>query len=356
MTKSKHNGIVGLWKFIFVLVIVVFHVHQFGEKGVNPFFSAGYIAVEFFFVVSGFYFAKSLLTKKEENVSSIGKQDAKMILEKIKKLAPYIIVAFIINIIIKIFSVHWTTDKWLNSIWNLFLLQNFGFGNVRIMGELWYLSVMLLVMYIMYPFLKKYKDNFLLIVSPVISILTLGYIGHFIGNLDVSFRPWGNYISLGFIRGLGEMCLGFTIYGIHESLKNTNYTVLGKKLLTFIQHFLLIMVLLVITFIKDASRYDFIMLLMIAIAVLIMTSQKTYDYNVLTNRFTNYLEQLSMPIFINHTACICLLNLLGWVGELHMKSCVTIVITIVFSIVEVEIFRFFKKKKLVNKIKGLLIK
>ena len=56
--KEKRNGIISLWKFLFAIVIAFFHCSQFYQDIKNPFFPGGYIAVEFFFIVSGFYLAK----------------------------------------------------------------------------------------------------------------------------------------------------------------------------------------------------------------------------------------------------------------------------------------------------------
>ena len=61
MEKEQHNGIISIWKFIFCLVIAVFHGKLLFPNGNMPIFKGGYIAVEFFFIVSGIYFAKSAL-------------------------------------------------------------------------------------------------------------------------------------------------------------------------------------------------------------------------------------------------------------------------------------------------------
>ena len=48
-----HNGEISILKFLFALLILAFHLGGFYDK-----FNYGYIGVEFFFIVSGFFFAK----------------------------------------------------------------------------------------------------------------------------------------------------------------------------------------------------------------------------------------------------------------------------------------------------------
>lgn len=56
--KSKRNGKIELLRFIFSLVVALFHfLPQIGE---SKLLSSGFFAVEFFFIVTGYLLAKSL--------------------------------------------------------------------------------------------------------------------------------------------------------------------------------------------------------------------------------------------------------------------------------------------------------
>ncbi|HCA56040.1 MAG TPA: hypothetical protein DEO95_11320, partial [Ruminococcaceae bacterium] len=58
MKSSARNGKIDLLKFLFSIMVIIFH---FGKGLYNyDLFTKGYIAVEFFFITSGFLFAKSL--------------------------------------------------------------------------------------------------------------------------------------------------------------------------------------------------------------------------------------------------------------------------------------------------------
>ena len=79
MKKSKHNGIISLWKFIFAIVIVLFHSNSYFSPEKRLFMSGGYIGVEFFFIVSGFYLAKNIQNENKSSNNNIGLETIKYI-------------------------------------------------------------------------------------------------------------------------------------------------------------------------------------------------------------------------------------------------------------------------------------
>lgn len=242
----------------------------------------------------------------------------------------------------------------IDVIWNALLLRNFGIGKTRIMRQLWYLGTMLFAMHVIYPLLKKHKDNLIRIASPIIIILGLGLVGHNYGNLDVSDNHWLYIINPSLIRTFVDINIGMVIYLLHDRLSKIEYTSFFKILLTILGQALLLLVLFIITFIKNANRYDFIMLLMISISILIITSEKTYDYKILSNRFVSYLEKVSLYIFINHMTLIYFISVMFVNYTPIQKSLLAIVMTLAFSIVEERLIYLFKKNNL--NIKKIFIK
>lgn len=353
----KKNGIVSLWKFLFSIVIVFFHTNLFYLNLKNPFFKGGYIAVEFFFIVSGYFFARRTLNE-EYNEDQIGKDTIKFISKKISLFASYLLVAYLIILFLCIKYRDFTTDKYINSILDLILLNNFGIGKIRLLGQLWYLSVLIAVLFILYPLLKKHKENFIYIASPIITIFCLGIIGHYYNNLDISHKYWFYIINPSLLRGFAEINIGMIIYLINSKMISINLTNLSKTILTIIGEGLLITVLLVTTFISKSSRYDFIMLLMISIAVLIICSTKTLEYKLLSNRFIYYLDKISMIIYINHVSVIFFINSYSrFKIMLPINKAFTVVIlTIIISIIEERIMLFIRNRFNKVPIKKLFVK
>ena len=61
--KKKRNSLVELYRFLFAMWVVYYHGYFFLPK--DSHFSGGYIAVDFFFILTGF-FVMGLIKKESE--------------------------------------------------------------------------------------------------------------------------------------------------------------------------------------------------------------------------------------------------------------------------------------------------
>ena len=354
--NQKRNGIVSLWKFIFALVIAFFHGGEFFQPNENVFFLKGYIVVEFFFIISGFYFASEGL-KKEYSKKEIGNDLLAFIWKKIKSFFPFILVGYLFSLILQAYYSHWGLSTIINSFWNLTLLKYLGFGKVIMLGQLWYISHMLLVMFILYPFVVKNKENFIKIVSPVIIILGLGFLNHTYGSINHLDKIFYTLIPTGVIRAFADINIGMIAYLISTKISKVNFTKLFKILFSIFGELLLIVILIAANCITEIKKFELIILLMFFVSTIIITSGISIEKSFLSNKFVYYLEKLSLPIYINHTIFIVLLKY----SELFInynsttKSLMMIVLTTIFSIIEMTIIEFFKKKKILTKFKKLII-
>ncbi len=348
--KRKRNGIVSIWKFILCIVIAIFHGKAMYPNDSMPIFIGGYIAVEFYFIISGFYFAKEVL-KETYSSETIGKETISFIWKRIKKLIPYILVAYILTVLVSIiYKSNFGISETINSIWNLLLLKQFGFEGPHMMSAYWYLTGLYTSLFILYPLVKKHKENFILLYSPLIVLFILGYIYHTYNSLDQSYLLWNGFLKTGMLRAFAELNIGMIIYYIHDRLKNKNYSILKKSIFTFIGEAFLIIPLIVISLFWKNGEYDFILLLMIAISILIITSGKTYDYNILSNKISYFLENISIPIFLNHQLFYLIVKEVSFFSNYEplIKTVIYVSATIVFSIIEFIIIDKYKKIKKLN--------
>ncbi len=341
--EKKHNGIVSLWKFIFALVIAFFHTNQFYPNNENPIFRWGYIAVEFYFIITGFYFAKKVL-KEDYKKENIGIETIRFTISKIKTFIIPLIIIYIIQLVGIILYEDYTIAQTVDTIWSFLLCRHLGIGRVRILGQLWYLSVMVMGLTILYPLIKKYKDNFIYLVCPIFIIFGLAFIHHNYGTIDVANRYWFYAFNPSIIRGLVDISIGMILFLLHERLKKVEYTRLFRIFLTILGEALLLGILFIIQFISHAKRYEFILLLIISIAILIICSEKTYDFKFLNNKFVYYLEKLSLYVFINHTTVYFYIGV--FCKELTSKKCaiIGVIITVIFSILEERILSFINRR------------
>lgn len=133
---SRKYGAINLFKVIFILLIVVHHSDYM--EGV---LQRGYIAVEYFFMISGFFLCKMAESKKEMSVWTYTKR-------RFIKLYPHYIFSFIIIFIAYLVylavGLIKTKEIFTRCIPEIFLVQNIGikYSEGGLNYPCWYMSVL----------------------------------------------------------------------------------------------------------------------------------------------------------------------------------------------------------------------
>lgn len=349
---KKHNGIISFWKFMFSLMIVVYHITEKVPSS-NPLMRYGRIAVEFFFLVSGYLMTKTALNKKEDT-KFLAQETVQYIWKKIKYFFPYVLMGFLLSFWVRSSTMKYSIDRIVNSIWNLLLVHMSGVRTTIINGMSWYITSMLISMLILYPLIRTYKKNFTHIVAPLIVFFVGGWIAYETGNLKEPVE-WLGITYKGNLRALFEMSLGAVLYEITQKLKEIDFTFLGNLLLTIIEIAGFVSIFFIVNVPDASNKYDFIMLLILAISVTLAFSEKNIFYNITNNKFIYYLEKLSLPIYLNHNWIILLvikLNKNASYGFLIIEILAYVIVASMLEVLLVEKLRKADK----TKIKRLFIK
>lgn len=95
------NGLIDFYRFIFALIIVSYHSHHLYERALGEIpFIGGDSAVEFFFILSGFF----LMKKASQNSSDIVNTTWNEIFKKVKMLYPAFLISYGVALVIQISS------------------------------------------------------------------------------------------------------------------------------------------------------------------------------------------------------------------------------------------------------------
>lgn len=152
---SKRNGLIEIYRFIFSLCVVSCHAQFLANAGYVPLIG-GVIAVEFFFILSG-YLLYSSAQKKTAILSrvTISQETVGEVLKRIKHIYPYFFVTWAASFILyhvenEIFNIHAIIMNFLQSIGQLLFLTMAGLGGVaegvmQYNGTIWYVSALLIV-------------------------------------------------------------------------------------------------------------------------------------------------------------------------------------------------------------------
>ncbi len=293
---KARNGKIDLYKFIFSFVVMIYH-YSYAVEYDNELFTKGYIAVEFFFVVSGFLFAKSL-SKYEDVNNTLLKDSLKFSFNKYKSVFPYHIFACVITLVLTFFYHDWDfitlLSNLVNDIPNLLLFQMVGINKMQYDIHEWYISAMLIVMFILTPFIMKNHEKFTHYVAPIICFFSIGFLSNQYDVIDVVTK-WTGFAYAGIIRAFGEISLGCFCFAIYDSgiLRKLN------KYFLMLVEFSIMAFTLIYSNNAINMKLDFTIVFLIAIGVTIAFSDQT-SIKLLNNKFTYFLGKLSFAIYVNH--------------------------------------------------------
>lgn len=348
-------GKISLYKFLFSIMIIAFHVGNVLDYSKFKFnFGSGSIAVDFFFVVSGFFFCRKYVNYKVKN--SVGEDSFNYFINRTNRFIKYIIILLIIAIPFSIFCLKFNFTSLINAFYKLLYIPHHTKCSSEIFGITWYIVAMILVESMLFPFLIKYKKEFVYIVSPIIIILLGSYLliryGHFA-------TPWkmGTILYKGILRGIFEINIGMYLYLISEKISNVKFTKLSKILLLLFEIAGYLSIFVLVNLNNAHRRFDVLMLIIISICILISTNKNMYLYNFCNNKLFYFLEKLSLPMYIYQWLIIEIMVFVLTKFNIHLSylcfSGITIIISIIFGIVVLKLIELYDNNK--EKIKSLFI-
>ena len=351
LTSSKRNGVIDLMRFVFCMVIVLFHARNLGGSTETALFGdAGYIGVEFFFIVSGFLMAKSAARRANEPLDSLGRETTVFIWNKIKPLLFFYVLAVICSysctVVTKNFTVSQSVHNFLLGIWDLSFLRASGIKTYGLVRATWYLSAMFISMLALYPLLRRLKDQFTHILAPLITIFFLGFLSQKFGNLDQYVNHYA-FIFTGVMRALAEISLGCICYAVCEKLRTMNLTLFARILITLTQIAGYGAVLYWATDLP-MKQFDFVMVAFLAVSITLSFSGQGILVPLFHGSFFTLLGKLSMVIYLNHMWIKDLLAKLlpksmGYVKLILIFICCTILVSVTVLFIEKAVTRLWNR-------------
>lgn len=298
---ATRNGKVEFWRFIFSVIIMIHHSRYLvGDK--NCMFLGGSLAVEFFFLVSG-YLMMASIDRKKDAPTALGRETIGFLGRKVKGLMPELLIAHLIAWLFvsfaKDYSLLQTVRLFVDTFFEVTQLKMSGLPSATVNGVTWYISSMLLSMAVLYPLLRKYPDMVAHVVVPLIALLLLGYLG---GNYDNPRSPtsWIGLTFKGNLRAMGEICLGVICYLVCKPLSKLSLTRLGKWFVTLAE-WVCYLVAIWYMYEMKATNLDYFVIVILMAGVVLTFSHQGADANLFDRRLFNILGKFSVNLFLCHT-------------------------------------------------------
>lgn len=342
---KKRNSTIDLMKLLFSIMVILLHVSLNFED--FTLFRRGLLAVDFFFIVSGYLFYNTVNKTSDEDVF---KTNVKIIWKKYKKFFPYILIGFIGSLVYRIIIDKIKIHTILNSIFSLSLLQMAGFPMSKINNVTWYLSVMLLVMFIIYPIIKKNKEKFFNYLCPLIIIIGAGVFNKNFGNFSTHLL-YKHFMYNGFLRGLIEINIGLFLAYLASYIKNIKITKIFRAFLGILEILGYSFIILMMN--SKNTKMDLFIMLVLAISIFISFNKLGFIHKVLDKIKIDKVSNLSLGLYCLHIPVIQWMSLLNnkMALNVNLLAFLIVIITIIIAIIaEIIINKIkFNWKKLIIK-------
>ena len=294
-------------RFIGTIMIMLYHISLSNKGKLSAYTFGGYIFVDFFFIISGYLMANSMEKEKEKKENnSLGIETIRFLIHKAIGIFPFYFSAWLLILIINVwidhYSVYQTLHTLLLSLYNIFMIEmagNYDMG-LRIQGS-WYISAMLIAIFILYPIRKRYKDMFDFYFSPLLFLFFIGYVYQGkkgIAPLVVGFDS-SIHMYNGLLRGIVEIALGCSCFRIAKKIKDKNFTKTGKLLITMLEWGGYLLALYSIHRYYNSS-WDLILILFFAISISISFSQKGLLFPFFQRSLFNRIGDFSLKMYLMH--------------------------------------------------------
>lgn len=207
------------------------------------------------------------------------------------------IIGFIAICVLQSLNIAQILKKLSNAVFEVLLIQRFGLGSNAVNYPIWYIQSMLLVMLVLYPSNRKWPDFMKYIGMPLIALSLLGYLQQTQKTLR-NPSLWMGFTYKGNIRAMAELCLGAETYYITQKFASIPLKKFARILLAVVKWMCWIGLLVYMW--KGNTEYDFSMLVVLVVAVILAFSKQCIDTELYNNRFISLLGKFSLCLYLSH--------------------------------------------------------
>ncbi|MBC8577488.1 acyltransferase family protein [Yanshouia hominis] len=297
----KRNNVIDFAKFIFSVVILLNHSNSL-MPGKGCFMFGGYLAVEFFFLVSGFLIAQSSAKKSSFDANTIGTETLRLVLNKFKRIFPYYSLGFVLSFAVTQYINHVSGRSILkNAIKSILtflrLGTTVGLNSYEVMDLCWYISGMLLGIMIIYPLLRYHANLFCYVEAPLICAFIYGYLFH--TYKGTATLDWIGICNTGLLRGIAGLSLGCLTYEGSRKIKNIKWSGNGRVFLTLVEVMGYFIALIHMQFKSKIGSDDFVIIGILTMSISISFSGSSLSYKMFGQTNVPWAEY-SLALYMGH--------------------------------------------------------
>ncbi|WP_196803027.1 acyltransferase family protein [Butyrivibrio sp. MC2013] len=301
-SKRGRNGRIEILRFLFAFIVLLHH-SRFLLGDDDCFFLGGSLAVEFFFIVSGYLMATSMEKKLRTGpANDLAGETGSFIKGKIRALMPLFPISWTIGLLFVIRARRLDVSAALTLIretvgeWTLTKMA--GFNADSLDGVVWYISSMLICMAILYPLLRSHHAMMQRVICPLMAIVLLGITDMISGHPRDPYKLYG-YIYKGNIRAMAELSIGIWLYPRVKEFSERALST-AARIVIEIAEFTLFGALVVYMYNNGVGEADYFYIIVMTALVGLAFSGQGILSDILDNRASFALGSFSSAMYFCH--------------------------------------------------------
>ncbi len=287
---NSRNCLLDILRLFFCIVIVLHHANLL--KG-------GYLAVEYFFILSGFYLYKKYHIMNVSNFNDMCVISCVHVFKAIKKIYVVFIVSSVLSFIFYSLLKEYKGQEFDSAIVliinGFFFVQSFGIPVLSLTGVEWFLSSYFFVIFVLIPIILKYKHIYIIYYAPIFILCIYGFIISRHGHL-VAYCMDHEFISAGMLRAFADIMVGCLCFELCVYLKN-NFGYF--KYYRYIGIFFAVLSIFFIIIWKDNYMIDFIFIVS-ASCTIISLNADIIEFKYYLGQISSFCKTFSVVLFLNH--------------------------------------------------------
>lgn len=295
MKNNQRNCLLEFWRFVFCMAVLAFH---FFIRTKWDYFHAGYLGVEFFFLVSG-YFIGAYYEKHQKGQGLLIRLKSVWIyaVSRIRRLYPLYLLALVLMLTVKTVINGWRAKEILSTVKNclaeFFLLQWTPLGNEVLISAGWFVPAVFFGGLFFVALLAVMGRFGGFLIAPLISAAIYGYYFRLIGKIDVIF----SFHSV--LRALAGIGFGVFLYFVCGCLRRRLDAAKRAGLLRRVctlSASLLFSALFVYTNFGRRSKWDFLIIALYGVGLILLMGAPV-KFRDKTEKAFLFLGKTTYPIY-----------------------------------------------------------
>lgn len=320
------NHPINFFRVVFTFIIAFLHFRTISRT----YLYSGYIVVEFFFIISGYFLCHSFVKKQLDSATFFKKRFKQFWLKTI-----------IIGILLSFLDYKTILNSSLNDIIQHFIsiltiLQSiFPFNdNINAVYPIWYLAVIIYGGVIFYAIIKNFPEQSKVIL-PLLALFCYAYL--FIDGITIE---QDKFLS-SFLRGIGGLSIGCILYHL---INNSHITMR----VSFINVLSFISVIISTFILFQKNIHGIIPIICYIFIIWGCFTKESFLYKLLNRNIFSKLSTISFEIFIGHMIVIKFVffisaHLLNNNSLQHLTSCEILIISVIYIISLITFGWFYQK-------------